>query len=194
MSYSTSLASSLFGHPPSAHTNPAALAFFLFLEYAKHTSVSRPLNLLLHLPRTLFLRFLRLLLHIIHSLLRCHLKVMPSWAMDRKQYRALQLVHHSLFPWLCFIFVHSFYHLLAYFMIVFHYLPCILEALFCLPVSSATRTCLPFDGNSIHIFNTLLNHRDCTYWQDLHILKTIVGLTEEKMKHLPNLSYLSRQF
>lgn len=191
MSYSTSLASSLFGHPPSAHTNPAALSFFLFLEYAKHTSVSRPLNLLLHLPRILFLRFLQLLLHIIHSLLKCHLKVMPSWAMDRKIVQG-SATGPSLSVSLTLL--HSFYHLLAYFMIVFHCLPFILEALFCLPVSSATRTCLAFDGNSIHIFNTLLNHRDCTYWQDLHILKTIVGLTEEKMKHLPNLSYLSRQF
>lgn len=49
-------------------------------------------------------------------------------AMTRKQHRALQLVHHFPFPWLCLIFVHHFYHLLTYFMIVFHCLPCFIRS------------------------------------------------------------------
>ena len=43
-------------HHPSVASTLASMAFSQFLEYAKHTSSSRPLNLLFRLPGTLFLR------------------------------------------------------------------------------------------------------------------------------------------
>lgn len=113
-------------HPPSAASTLASVAFSQLLEYAKHISTSRPLNLLFRPPGTLFLRDIySCFFTSFGSPLKHLLIVKPSLNNGRKTAQgsatspplpiSLILLHfRSLF---------FFYHLLTYFMMIFHRLP-----------------------------------------------------------------------